>query len=50
MHDTGTIGGKFMVLFVEPDVGIDGLFLSRLFVATCLLAVEFLSRLFVTIR
>lgn len=51
LQDTGTIGGRLIELLVEPEPGIVGLFLSRLLVAAiCRLVVEFLSRLFVTIR
>lgn len=52
LHDTGTIGGKLLVFLGDElefvDEVIDGLLLSRLFVAICLRDVEFLSRLLVT--
>lgn len=49
LHDTGTSGGRLTRLADEAMLHeSDGLFLSKLLVAICLLAVEFLSKLLVT--
>jgi len=47
---TGTIGRQVTELFIGPVLHVnEGLFLSKLLVAICLLAVELRSRLLVTI-